>query len=107
MTTVLLPPAFTLHAPPTASRTAPLTITWDAATGPWYVTLGVTGDCIAGASRTLAFDSGTYTFNAGELFAAGNGASCTGTVTMVRTTPPDAHYSATTQTRKTTFESTP
>lgn len=106
-TTLLLPPAFTLHAPATASRIAPLTITWDAATGPWSVTLDVTGDCIPGASRTLSFESGIYTFNAGELFAAGAGASCTGTVTMVRTTPPDARYEATTQTRTTTFESTP
>jgi hypothetical protein len=103
---IFLPAAFTLHAPTTASRSAELTLTWDASSGPYSVTLSINGTCVASVSRTLSFDSGSYTFNPSEL-ATTVASTCTATVVMVRANPANRQSSSVTQTRTVTFESTP
>lgn len=106
-TSMFLPPPFVVHAPASASRAAPLTITWDASSGPYSVALSVSGTCLAGSTRTLSLDAGTYTINAGELAQPSATATCTATVTMVRSSPLGTSYPSATQTRHATFESTP
>ena len=103
-------PAFDVHAPPSASRAVPLTITWDASTGPYKVELqitdGVAPHCISPALRELSFDVGSYTFNPFELAFAGDQGSCTATVIIKRTTLGAPNLAAT-QTRTASFESVP
>ncbi|CAN5802671.1 hypothetical protein BH09MYX1_BH09MYX1_60880 [soil metagenome] len=76
---------FALTAPTTASRAATLSVTWEAATGPYATTIGVAGPCVLGVSRMLASDVGAYAFNPYELAssAAATG-TCTVTVEIVK-----------------------
>ncbi len=109
---IFVPPSFVIHAPTSASRAAPLNITWDVGAGPYSLELDVTDDgtphCVVPAHRPLSFDSGSYTFNPYELAYSQplDLGTCTASVTIQRTTFGPGNVVAT-QTRTVTFGSRP
>jgi hypothetical protein len=103
-----LAPPFAVRAPATASRAAPLTVTWDPAVGPHRVRLSVKGACVAPITRDLASDVGSYGFNAYELASsAAAPGTCTVTIEIVKGADLKTSYVASTQTASTTLEMTP
>lgn len=106
---MFLAPPFAVGVPATASRAAPLTITWDTAVGPHETNLIVGGKCVAPIQRRLAGDYGTYTFNPFELStSAGDQGACAVTIDVVkRWSPNNANYYPSSQTTRATLEMTP
>jgi hypothetical protein len=87
-----LPPGFAIVSPldgaPASSRAGSMIISWDPPVSGGQVELTVDGDCAHSLTRTVP-DTGSYTFNAGELDVEGQAtASCQATLTIRRFGPP-------------------
>src|SRR5512140_2449181 len=96
--TVTLPAAFTLNpAPATASRAAPLMLTWSSSASTDAMAWKVTGACIGDTEGTITGDPGSWMIQAGT-FVKRQGQniadSCMVTITMTRsrTGVVDSHY---------------
>ena len=78
-------PPFVVRPPDAARASAPLTVTWEGGTRrDFATTLSLTGPCITPQSRPLGLDTGTYTFNAGELEKKGVAARCSVAAKVVK-----------------------
>jgi hypothetical protein len=117
-TAVVLPPSFTLKAPPTTSRTAPIVLEWDAPPAPVThgVSLEIDGECIQPFRRTLSLDTGTFALQPADFFPVGAPRPCALTVVVHREAPSAASWTGapapsasitTEQTRAITFPTTP
>jgi hypothetical protein len=80
-----------------------IAIEWDASAATTFATrIDFGGTCISPQSRRLAFDTGRYELNPGELEKAGTDPRCTITVVVAK-----RFGETSVQTTTTTFELTP
>jgi hypothetical protein len=98
-----LAPPFRVKAPRVARAASAIAIEWDASAAATFATrIDFGGPCIATQSRALAFDTGRYELNPGELEKVGVEPRCTVTVVVAK------RYAETSvQTDTTTFEISP
>jgi hypothetical protein len=98
-----LAPPFRVKAPRAARAASAIAIEWDASAAATFATrIDFGGTCISTQRRALAFDTGRYELNPGELEKVGVEPRCTVTVVVAK------RYAETSvQTATTTFEISP
>ena len=96
-------PPFRVKAPASARAASAIAIEWDASAPATFATrIDFGGSCIASQSRPLAFDTGRYELNPGELEKPGVEPRCKVTVVVAK-----RYAESSVQTDTTTFELTP
>jgi hypothetical protein len=84
-TIVHLPPAFTIDKPRDGLHLdQPFTMTWSPAVATARVTATIVSECVRAGARTLAFDSGSFTWSAADFTTTDEPLPCTATIQLVR-----------------------
>jgi hypothetical protein len=84
-TLVTLPPAFTIATPTTGLRLdQPFTIAWSPAVPTASVKASIVSDCVRVTERTLAHDSGSFTWSAADYADGTEQPPCTATIKLKR-----------------------
>jgi hypothetical protein len=84
-TVVSLTPAFTIAVPAGGLQLdQPFTMTWSPAAPETTLRASITSECVSVAARTLAHDSGAFTWSAGDYAMTDSAPPCTATIRLVR-----------------------